>query len=181
SWAAAAGGGGAITAASNASTDTYSYGIGFSGELSGASVSADLMHAKVNADYDENHLGLSVGMAGFTVSGSYIDYNDLRGTVAADKAAQDGSTYELGVGYATGPYSVAVAYSKSKSTGDTSVAGDNTDNRWLVSAAYDLGAGVALTGNYFSNERNPEGAAASTNATDTFKVTGVVAGIAVSF
>ncbi|MBL4692202.1 MAG: porin, partial [Magnetovibrio sp.] len=141
SWAAAIGGGGAITAASNTNTDTYSYGVGFSGEVGGASISADLMHAMINADYDENHVGLSVGMAGFTVAGSYINYNDLRGATAATKSNSDGSTYELGVGYETGPYSVAVAYSKSKSTGDTSVAGDNTDNRWLVSAAYDLGAG----------------------------------------
>lgn len=160
--------------------DSYSYGVAYSGEMGGATIAADLAHAMVDAGYDLNRAGLNVGMAGFTVGGSYTDFNDTTTAntqTTATTSDQNGNAWELGVSYVTGPYSVSVDYMTAKNDGDTAVAGSNKDTAWQVAGTYDLGAGVALTGTYFTSKANGEGAAANTDR----KASGVLAGIEVGF
>lgn len=164
--------GGGVTR--NGNQDGYTYGVAYQGEMSGVSVSADLTHVNTATATSENHIGLNLGMAGFTVGGGYSDFSDTR---VANANNTDGKAWELGVGYATGPYSVSAGYMTAKDAGAVATAGDNKDKKWRLGASYDMGAGVALSATYFHSTRDAEGAAATTKST----VSGVIAGIEVGF
>jgi len=172
-----------VTGASSNAADASSYGIAFGGEVGGASVAADATHMDFGGNTETNHFGLSVGMAGFTVGGGYSDFNENRSSVilGTTGASTEGSAWELGVGYETGPYSVAAAYMTAKNTGTTATAGDNKDTKWQVGATYDLGAGVALSGMYWSSKADTEGSGTTIATGLSTKVSGVIAGIEVGF
>jgi len=112
-------------------------------------------------------------MAGFTVGGGYSDFDDT----ATGSSVNNGNAWELGIGYVTGPYSVSAGYMAAKDNGTAAVAGDDKDTKWKIAGTYDMGAGVALTANYFHNKRDAEGTAATTDST----ISGVIAGIEVNF
>ena len=160
-------------------SDGYTYGAKWAGDLGGAAVAADLTHMNFgDTNQSINHIGLNVGLAGFTVGGGYSDFDDTQD--AAGKVANgssDGNAWELGIGYVTGPYSVSAGYMAAKDDGTIAVAGDDKDTKWKIAGTYDMGAGVALTANYFHNKRDAEGAAATTDST----ISGVIAGIEVNF
>lgn len=164
----------------NAAHDGSTVGVAYEGEVAGIAVSADVTRFNKNGSFQATHGGLNVGMAGFTVGGGYTDFNDdttVNGAAAgaAQNSANDGNAWELGVGYETGPYSLAVGYMNANSKGTVATAGDNEDTRWNVGGAYDLGAGVALSAQYFHAQADAEGTTAAVD------VSGVIAGIEVGF
>ena len=156
----------------NTANDGYTYGVAYEGEMGGASVAADLTHANISTTWDVNHIGVNVGMSGFTVGGGYSDFSDTQ----TGSNANDGKSWELGVAYETGPYTLSAGYMVANNTG-TATAGDNEDTRWNLAATYDMGAGVALTADYFNSEADAEGAASTTKTS----ISGVIAGIEVGF
>lgn len=182
-------------AARAATDDSSSIAAMYEGEISGASVSADIARFHANGsdtnvgagafdvtnpalpvwvpgtatagnDFTNDRIGLSVGMAGFTVGGSYNKYN-------ATAANLDGKAWELGVSYETGPYAVSAAYMNSSADAGA-VATTAKDVEWVLGASYDLGASVALVGNYFNSKGTATGATSNT-------ISGLVAGIEVGF
>jgi len=156
--------------------DGYTFGAAYSGDLGGAAVSADVTRMNFGANnQDVTHVGLNVGMAGFTVGGGYSDFNDT----AAGSNVADGEAWELGVSYATGPYSVSAAYMAAKDKNTVATTGDDKDTKWNIAATYDMGAGVALAANYFHSKADPEGSGTAANAART--VSGLIAGIEVGF
>ncbi|WP_069959464.1 porin [Magnetovibrio blakemorei] len=161
--------------------DGYTYGIHYSGDLGGAAVNADVTRANHGTNNTEiTHAGLTVGMAGFTVGGGYSDVNDTQSVAGRTlNGSQDGNTWELGVSYATGPYTVSAAYMKAEQVQSIATAGDDKDTAWKIAATYDMGAGVALTANYFNLKADPEGNTALTQTSRT--INGVIAGIEVGF
>ena len=166
----------------NAATDAHTIALSYGGEISGAAVAASIGRGSFAA-YDAKSAGLEVGMAGFTVGGAYYDYSDTEAAGTAGAVAttattnnMDGKAWEIGVGYATGPYTVTLGYAKSESDGDTAVVGSNNDTQWAVGGAYDLGAGVTLVGEYYHAKSTAEAANA---ATDT--ASGIIAGIEIGF
>jgi len=173
----------------NTTTDGSSFGLAYSGELGGASINADIGQFRWNGIAKDTQGGLTVGMAGFTVGGSYVRIQDDDGSASnadnnssTNRAASDGNQWELGVGYATGPYSLSAAYTRSKTDGSNTVAGSNKDTAWNMVAAYDMGAGVALSANYFHLKRDMEGTSSTSYANGKpASVSGVIAGIEVGF
>lgn len=159
-------------AARNATDDASSIAAMYEGEISGTSVSADIArfhnNAALGAESTTDRVGLSVGMAGFNVGGSYNDINNAA-------ANADGTAWELGVSYETGPYAVSAAYMSGKL--ETGAATSTKDTEWVLGASYDLGASVSLVGNYFSAKGAQSGAAALASN----KISGLVAGIEVGF
>lgn len=165
----------------NGAHDASTMGVAYEGELSGVALSADVTHFRVNGTSNVTHGGLNVGMAGFTVGGGYSDFNDDSSAV---NSTNDGNAWELGVGYETGPYSLAVGYMNANNKGTAAAAQDNEDTKWNVGAAYDLGAGVKLTADYFHSQADAEDTVASPTTFATGKertVSGVLAGIEVGF
>jgi len=156
--------------------DGYTFGAAWSGDLGGAAVSADVTRMNFGANnQDVTHVGLNVGMAGFTVGGGYSDFNDT----AANSSVADGNAWELGVSYATGPYSVSAGYMRAEDKNTVATPGDDKDTKWNIAATYDMGAGVALAANYFHSKADPEGTGTVANSART--VSGLIAGIEVGF
>ena len=158
--------------------DGYTFGAAWSGDLGGAAVSADLTRMNFGGNnQDVTHAGLNVGMAGFTVGGGYSDFNDT----ATGSSAADGEAWELGVSYATGPYSVSAGYMAAKNKDTVATPGDNKDTKWNIAATYDMGAGVALTADYFHSKADPEGNGTSIANGKSTTISGLIAGIEVGF
>jgi len=162
------------------SFDSYAYGASYSGDMGGVALNASLTRgARADIDRETTHFGLTVGMAGFTVGGGYADFDDRRSTLAAATESQNGKAWELGVAYATGPYSVSAAYMQDEKDGQSGIVGDDKDTKWNIAATYDMGAGVALTADYYHSKADLEGTGTVANAART--VSGVIAGIEVGF
>ena len=133
------------------------------------------MHGRVAQTHDQTQVGLSVGVAGFTIGGAYIDFGGVSNT-GVNTDSTDGNAWELGVAYETGPYTVSANYVAAQDEGTTAIAGDDEDTGWQVAATYDMGAGVALSATYFDISYDGEGAAQA--AADA---NGLIAGIEVGF
>ena len=178
SWNAAEGTAGSHRdALGSAIEDGKTYGIAYGGEIGGTSVSADVTHISADTNTEVNHLGVSVGMAGFTIGGGYSEFNDTR----TASAVTDGNAYEIGVSYATGPYSVSAGYNRAVNNGTVATTGDNKDTNWQLAGSYDLGAGVVLAATYFSNKADGEGTGTTVATGKSTKVSGLIAGIEVGF
>ncbi|MBL4747244.1 MAG: porin [Magnetovibrio sp.] len=178
---------GQLTQQTGTQNDIYSYGVAYSDEVAGMTVSADLSHANINPAFDQNHVGVNVGMAGFTVGAGYTVFKDatsIAGSLTDTKTNADGKGYEFGVAYQTGPYSVSALYAKVKNKGTVAATQDNIDTTWSVAGAYDLGAGVALTGTYYSQKFDKENTGTAPTTFATGKATtgkAFVAGLEVGF
>lgn len=87
-------------------------------------------------------LGLNLGYGGFTVGGSYAKQNDA--------GAQDGSAYDAGISYYTGPWGFSVTYFHGKNVDDENptnpFGNDETLKQYLVGVSYVLADGVTLNG-----------------------------------
>ena len=168
-----------------AGNDTaFDAGIAYNGDFSGVSVGADVTGQWENAggttgttveDRKAIRGGVSVGVAGFTIAGSYIKHSNVDNVKDVD-----GSGYDFGVAYATGPYAVSASYVHLEEDTAANASTQDEQNSWMVSGAYDLGAGVKLKGSVFGVEYDDgtTNVARSTLDNDGF---GVVAGLAVSF
>jgi outer membrane protein OmpU len=159
----------------------YTVGIAYSGEVSGVAVSADITRAGLNnSNFEQTHVGLNVGMSGFTIGGGWTDYDDTQAAGTTGLDSTEGSGWELGIGYETGPYSLSAAYMNVDDKG-TATAGDDEDTAWQVVATYDLGAGVALSATYFNIEADGEGSGTTTATGRKSEASGLIAGIEVGF
>ena len=160
------------------SEDGYTYGVAWSGDLGGAAVSADVTRMNFGANnQDVTHAGLNVGMAGFTVGGGYSDFNDT----APGSSVADGNAWELGVAFTDGTYTVSAGYMVAKDKNTVATTGDDKDTKWNIAATYDLGAGVALTADYFHSKADPEGTGTTIATGKSTSISGLIAGIEVGF
>lgn len=165
----------------SAMEDQVAFAAAYSGEMGGAAVDASLAHYFGQDSVSTNAIGVNVSMSGFTVGGSYqtFDGEDMgpyattTGTTNT-RSGLDGKGYDIGASYETGAYTLSAAYMNSTAQGATT-AGDNETTEWVLGVAYDLGAGVALVGNYYDQDITTEG------GTTTDKISGMVAGIEISF
>ena len=179
SYTPAAGGNSNLKGGTTASNDEAAYGAKFDGEVSGVALSADIGQLRQNGTQRTTHFGLNAGMAGFTIGGGYAKMKDdvTANTGSGDKV-NTGKTYEIGVAYETGPYTVSAGYMHSKSNGTLATVGSNVDKHWALAGAYDMGAGVKLIADYWHSKSENE--AVAVNVADG-TVSGLIAGIEVGF
>jgi outer membrane protein OmpU len=91
----------------------------------------------------EYSAGAQLSYAGFTLGGSYRQVNaDAGNTATAASVDLNANAWDVGLQYASGPYSVSAAYFKSKANGLSTVAGEDEIEFYQVSGKYNLGAGV---------------------------------------
>ena len=67
--------------------------------------------------------GINLGLAGFTIGGSYLDQggdayrkNDNDGDEVAGLVSPDGNSWDMGISYKSGPWTAAVAYMETEGT-----------------------------------------------------------------
>jgi len=87
--------------------------------------------ANGDSDPEAWSAGLNLGMSGFTVGGSYADWN---------KAGGNMETFDLGVSYATGPWGVSFTYVH----GELNDSENGEIDKFLVGMDYKLASGVRL-------------------------------------
>lgn len=152
-----------------------SVAIAYSGEISGMGVEFDLGRQQEQnvATNTITRGGLVVSMGGFSVGGSYATHeSDDAGNTAAS-TSNDGKVYDIGVGYVTGPYAFAVTYSDAEVKNTVADADEDTATTWSIGASYDMGAGVALVGQYAKGDYQNEGGTLATGNNPSVFVAGI--------
>ena len=86
--------------------------------------------------------GLNLGYGGFTIGGSWAEQNDA--------GALDGTAWDAGVSYETGPWGVSFTYFHGENVDNENVfnplGNDEEVDQYLLGVSYDLAKGVALNG-----------------------------------
>jgi hypothetical protein len=131
-------------------TDVFEAALNYAGTFGGVDLgldgfytSGDAGAATPNADPQEYGFGANVGFAGFTLGGAYYKSEDILGsfTVAPGAANAEERVWTAGLKYATGPWTVGVAYLNS----DTQIGGlSNDSDSWQLGGGYNLGSGVDI-------------------------------------
>jgi hypothetical protein len=153
--------------------DLYGAGVAYAGTIGDVSIKADAGFGQANiANLRVYQGGTQVSYAGFTLGGSILNRSvDNKASLAgyaggtagsgtttqglqAQSAAFAGQSWDLGLAYATGPYSVSLGYFHDTTKKDDASAGTGTavragyaadsTNVYLLSGKYVMGPGVAL-------------------------------------
>lgn len=101
--------------------------------------------------------GLNLGFGGFTVGGSYAEWDTDSSFAGPFYSSFDNSTFDVGASYETGPWGFSVTYLRM----DDDVSGIDFDmNKYLVGVNYALAKGVRLNafGAYADAEASAGGA-----------------------
>ncbi|NKD44589.1 porin [Haematospirillum jordaniae] len=149
--------------------DAYGVGLAYAGKFGDLGVNADigwLTGDHPDADsHNEYQAGLHLSYGGFMIGGGYRlidqDYSTATGTPAATSTkvvTSDADAWEVGVGYKSGPYGIALGYTetsidkKRNITTTTpviaSTASSGKDKTRIVqlTSEYTMGPGVMLVG-----------------------------------
>jgi len=121
--------------------NVWSGGVNYSGEFSGVGIKAAVTalngdnKTSGSADLEGIDAGINLAFDGFTVGGSWGDWGDTFGTTA------DAEYFDIGLGYAAGPWSASVTYLNSEKEVDGANNDDEFDNI-AVSVDYQLAPGL---------------------------------------
>lgn len=194
----------------------YAAALNYVNTFSGIGVRASGSYIKWNAPInttngggdvsDPSAFGLGLGFTymGFDLGGSYGNYKNVLNAGRSDGGAAianiystnrfigDGSSYEIGLGYSTGPVRVSLNWfagemKSIKSVGGTGVATSlaNTGNDKLqtiaLNGAYILGPGVNLEASLFNSRSTAPFSSTVANVRNKQDATGIVTGIILSF
>ena len=126
-------------------TDVFEVAANYSGTFGGVDVGADGFYTSGDAvtpatDPEEYGFGLNLGMSGFTLGGAYYKSSDIAGSFAPSAGAGS-KVWTVGLDYATGPWTVGVAYLDAT---DELSASNRSNKSWQVGGGYSLGSGVDL-------------------------------------
>ena len=169
----------------------WAFGLNYEGKMGGVSIEAGVNHltftdgpsaAMAIGDPRSTNAGVKLGFGGFSigVTGGWVD--DMRQGTGSDSELEDGTMYEIGVGYGQGPWGVALTYHHGEVDGLTSDPDKDESDLILLAASYKLGPGVTVHGNVFHADWQGEASDSDTATTaDGNDGTGAVVGIKVSF
>ena len=163
--------------------EAYGFGATYSRQIEGVGFSADVGYGvttSTTAGIDDLKIwqaGVNLSYAGFVFGGSYGDFSQNVESGASSTANQDGYAWDVGVSYATGPYSVSLSYFASQYEGNSAVAADEEQAQLMLSGAYNMGPGVNIKGSVFTADYDDE----TTTATANNDGWGAVAGLTLDF
>ncbi|MEN6541446.1 porin [Parvibaculum sp.] len=134
--------------------NVYEAAINYAGTVGAVDIGADAFYVSGTGDYvigdqgepEEWGLGLNLGYSGFTLGGAYYKSQDMFGNWAAvpKQAGLDNTTWTAGLKYATGPWTVGVAYLDTKQSLGDIVPLDLKSKNWQIGGGYNLGSGVDI-------------------------------------
>lgn len=156
--------GGTPNYATGGQTSKWGASAAYDATFDGVKIGADIARwsydnnttsTSYNASYKDTRFGLNVGVAGFTVGGSYLKH-DIKN--AATLGGTHGKVYEVGAQYATGPYAVSLSYWKSSVEGTVAAttAANDTVKIWNLGGKYAMGPGVDVKGSIARVDYNDE-------------------------
>lgn len=191
----------------------YAAAVNYVNTFSGVGVRASGSYIKWNAPVNAANggrdpsdasawgLGLGFNYMGFDLGGSYGNYSDVMSAGRVDGGAAvatltnrfigDGSSYEIGLGYSTGPVRVSLNWFAGEmksiknvaATGAAAALTAGTDKLQTIAlnGAYILGPGVNLEASLFNSRSTAPFTSAVANVRNKQDATGIVTGIILSF
>lgn len=126
-------------------SQVFEVAANYSGSIAGVDVGVDGSYtqgnsAVTNTNPTEYSFGANLGYEGFTLGGAYYKSDDVAGNFRAWSGAGS-KVWTAGLSYATGPWTVGVAYLDAK---NDATAANNSNSSWQVGGGYSLGSGVDL-------------------------------------
>jgi len=162
----------------NRSKDLFAVGLAYNNEFSGVGIHADLGYwnqqgaGAAGQDNDLIRGAMALTYAGFELGGAY-------GVKDEPGSASDNHTWQVGAGYANGPYGVDFNYASSSgdiSTTQGTASTEATVEHFKFAGKYILGPGINLTASVFHTVSDRSG----TSANDSKGTAGLM-GVALSF
>jgi hypothetical protein len=143
-------------------TNGFDLGLSYSGDFDGVGVEVQAGVATATAadvadstGFDDPlafNGGLAVSFSGFTVAGSFAIVDDPlgflcsgSGTTASCASSNEGTAYNVGVGYSTGPWDFSLTYFNGQEEGLTAIPGDEENEFVALAASYTLGPGLRMS------------------------------------
>lgn len=188
------------TAGNAGSNEGYGVGLTWSGEFNSVGITAEGGYlwadagpnaTGVTTSYasgrEEWQAGVQLTYAGFAFGGAYRDVaQDMKmptGTTGI-RSTMDGSVWELGASYETGPYAVSLSYMENSMENTATNVSDDEGKIWELAGKYALGPGVDLIGTVGHAEfENGTASGASQTVVDSNHNEGwiVASGLSLSF
>ncbi|MBC8791837.1 MAG: hypothetical protein C6Y20_09530 [Tagaea sp. CACIAM 22H2] len=201
------------TAAGGVYNRGYAAAVNYVNTFSGVGVRGSASYIKWNAPVNANNggvdpsdasawgLGLGFTYMGFDLGGSYGNYSDVMSAGRIDGGAAiatltnrfigNGSSYELGLGYSTGPVRVSlnwfagemkdIKFVAATGTAPALAAGTDKLQTIALNGAYILGPGVNLEASLFNSRSTAPFSSTVANLRTKQDATGIVTGIILSF
>ena len=141
-----------------ASAVTYETKVGDVDVKLGATASR-LSNSKVTTGRRNYQGGAQLGYMGFSLSGGYAMTETNQNTTNSTVDNLDGTRFQLGLQYVTGPYTVGVWHMSDTHEGITSVAADDVTKVYSAYGEYAVSDGVKLQGLVFKVDYKDETAA----------------------
>ncbi len=129
------------------------------------------------SDYTGYSIGAKVGFAGFTIGGRWGEHDDDQGNVTTGSSIADQESYNLGVSYKTGAWTVGASVGHREAPVTEGSTRDDSSTVYSVGAKYNIGPGVDVGGNILMAEYEDTTTAAGSNNEGW----AVVAGVNVAF
>lgn len=128
--------------------DVLELAINYAGSFGGLDLGVDGFYVTgdaptaVDGDPEELGFGVNLGFGGFTLGGAWYQSEDLAVTSLAIASAADAEqeVWTAGLSYATGPWTVGVAYLNDDFS--SALVGDHEVETWQTGGGYNLGSGV---------------------------------------
>lgn len=136
---------GLLAKSAPAVTDVFEVAANYAGTFGGVDVGVDGFYTSGDAttpatDPEEYGFGANLGYAGFTLGGAYYQSSDTFGMNPSSGAGA--KVWTAGLSYATGPWTVGVAYLNGDD--DSDVSTNMSNESWQIGGGYSLGSGVDL-------------------------------------
>jgi predicted porin len=144
-------------------------------------VSAAVAEASNNNDAVTNtlshHYGFVVGYGAWKVGGRAA-FKPHSLDIASGSKNHDYESYDIGVGYTTGPWSLGLSYMRQEN-GIVNATGTNTNDVYAFGTTYDMGAGLQVYGElWHAKSSNGEAVPKAGSKNDG---TGLITGVRVKF
>jgi len=163
--------------------DAFGVGFNFSNSFNGIDIGAAAGYNRGSADsarsalgvddFQQVKVGAKIGVAGFTVAGSYANAIDGK-TNAANTLTNEGQAYDVGASYSTGPWGASLTYFHGETEDTIAVSGNDETDSVVGAVSYALGPGITTSLSVLYGKFEDEAGA------DSDATVGIL-GIAISF
>ncbi|MEO1192700.1 MAG: porin [Pseudomonadota bacterium] len=149
--------------------DFDGFGVAVSVGYTRAEVPNNLQSAGVD-DYQGFNVGASFSYAGVTIGGAYANAFDGQARlVGGNVQSTEGQSFDVGIAYSAGPWTVGAGYFQGESegfeSGSTGIVGSGNDNKLFAATGgltYALGPGITARGGVMYGRWSAESGAVNT-------------------
>jgi hypothetical protein len=155
--------------------------VKYSGKMGGSSVNANVGYGETQGTAANStqflRTGVNMTAGGATIGFSYKDVSNQASAIEGTANSDEQTTYNIGIKYAAGGYTVGLAYGHSELPLASTTQGDDELDKYILGVERGLGAGVTLTGQLAYVDYSDE----TTNDSNNNNGWALVGGVKVAF